>query len=207
MKKILLFSLLFASILIGCGGDDSSPTAPATTPSNPNYTNPSTNPGTTTPSNTTPSNLSYTVPTTTVLYDVMMGGVCKAVTVNTGSSYTGTNANGCQNDTYNSINALYSNCDMSLMHVTEYDNLTLDRIRTMLINDFSFDTNTASSIYGQAASCGVAFFVYNAVSGLNFLYIERVGDGIGLVKKAAEPEKDYPSEYKYVSGLEVGSIM
>lgn len=189
-KTITLFIIAMMAILFtACLDEESSPSAPsyeytAPTPSSSsvkivpysssvapvvvNYTPQQTQPKTT------------VVNTTSTVYDVVVGGVCKAMTVQS----TGTVSATCQtNDTQSFIN-WYGTCNIDAMHPAEYDNYTLAQIRTILISQLAFTTELTNAIINQAERCGSAMYIYNATSGLNFLYIERVGDGKGLMKRA-----------------------
>ena len=117
--------------------------------------------------------------TISYVYDVVVGGVCEAVNVKS-SGYT----NGaCQNNATESFIKWYGTCDINAMHPYEYDNFTLQQLKTLLMADLLFDEVNTNNMLIQAEKCGSAMYTYNARSGLNFLYIERVGDGKGLMKR------------------------
>lgn len=138
---------------------------------------PSTTASTTVPSQSV--NKPTQSPSSTVyLYDVMVGGICKAMTIQT----TGTLTSACQADATTSFLTWYNTCNVSAMHPAEYDNFTSQQLRSLLMTELAFTSDLVNSILSQAERCGSAMYIYSATSGLNFLYIERVGDGKGLLK-------------------------
>ncbi|MCQ2120252.1 MAG: hypothetical protein MJY78_00280 [Fibrobacter sp.] len=199
MKKILIAAAL-CFVLESCSSSDSDSSnpsaAPTNTPSNPasSASTPSvpTSAGTNTPANNT------------TLYDIVVGGVCQLVTPT--SSTTAANT-GCQTDAIASVIAVFE-CDTEAMHFREFDNLTIDQVINYLSSNLKFGEAEMSAIYNQITKCPEAFFIYNATSGTNFLYVEKVGDGSGLQKKGktSKLEDVFAEDFKYISNFGMFSL-
>ena len=186
MKSSILTALVaigIGCIISACATDDSSPVAPAVSSYNTtpvaSTTSPSVPVQQSTPSTAVPVQRSVPI-TAEPVYDIMVGGICQALHIVNSGYVNGA----CQNNATDSFLRWYSTCDVSAMHPTEYDNYTLTEIRTLLMSQFSFPYSDAQAIIVQANNCGSAMYIYSAVSGANFLYIERVGDGKGLARTA-----------------------
>ena len=179
MKKIITACITIMVLsLMACSDDSSSPTS-----ANPNN---STNNTSSSPQNPTPTTNNPPQPTTSNTtnynnsrkYAVVLGGICQAFPV----AADGTATTGCQQYTYETFIALYSYCDMSQMHVQEYDYYSSEQIHSLLISNYGFTSFDADNIKTEIDKCGTIFWGYNAASGLNFIYVEEFGDGAGLLK-------------------------
>lgn len=188
MRKLitLAFIAITAMVFTACLDETSSPSSPSY-----DYMQPSSSSVMQTPLSSSSTVVTKSTPqrtqpvvsqptyTSTAYYDVVVGGVCQAMPMR----ITGTLTGSCQADATDSFISWCATCNIDAMHPAEYDNYTLQQIENILLTQLLFNPTLAASIIDQANRCGSAMYVYDATSGLNFLYIERVGDGKGLMKR------------------------
>lgn len=174
MKKLIL-SMVFATMFIACADNSVCPA--------PEYTQPvqdTTAVQDTTIVQDTTNNPVYDTTDTTVqdstdttYYDVLIGGVCTDMNVQSTGTLTGQN----ETDTFtlNWINKCIMTGKLYVESMSYIeDNYTLDQIVTILTDNLSFDSNLVNSLLTQVGNSGSIVHIYNTNSGLNFLYIRRL---------------------------------
>jgi len=168
MKKLIL-SMIFVTMFIACA-DNSVCVAPE-------YTQPTQDTTDTTVYDTTVTqpiqDTTDTTSETPVYYDVVIGGVCSDMNVQSTGTLTGKS----ETDVF-TLNWINKCLDSGKLYAESMsytdDNYKLDQIVTILMDNLSFDSNMVNSLLTQVGNSGSIVYIYNTNSGLNFLYIRRI---------------------------------
>ena len=174
MKKLIL-SMIFATMFIACADNnvcvapeytqpEQDTTAVQDTTFEPVYDTTDTN-------SVTPDTTSETP----VYYEVIIGGICSDMNVQSTGTLTGKS----DTDVF-TLNWIGKCIDSGKLYAESMsyieDNYTLDRIVTILTDNLSFDSNLVNSLLSQVGNSGSIVHIYNTNSGLNFLYIRYLGE-------------------------------
>ena len=82
----------------------------------------------------------------------------------------------------------------------------MEQIDYYLINSLNFTSYESHQITYYAQNCAGVFYTYETADGyISFVYVEKIGDGQGLVKRGDVDEQDV-THYQYSNGIGFGEL-